>query len=153
MSGQYNIGGGRTPDQIAKMEKLQAVGICAFCPEHFAKYHDNPIDFETDHWIVAPNDYPYEHTSLHLLVIAREHVRSLGELTAQARQELAEVVARVERDRRLGSYAYAMRNGDPRYNGSSVEHLHGHIIVGERDPDKFGKVRFKVSSLPQEETT
>lgn len=145
----YNFDSARTPEQIAKMQKLATSGICAFCPEHFKEHHDNPIEFETAHWIVAKNDYPYEHTSLHLLLVAKEHVQKLEELTSTARADFMETLVRVEKEFDLFSFGLGMRVGDFRYNGGSVDHLHAHVIVGDfSDPKNHQKVRFKVSSVP-----
>lgn len=149
MSG-YNLSSGRTPEQIEKMKKLQADGICAFCPEHFEDFHDNPIEFQTDHWIVSKNDYPYEHTTLHLLLVAKEHVQKTSQLCPAAKVDFMCVLDRIERDFDLFSFALGMRVGDFRYNGGSVDHLHGHVVVGDfSDPDNHQKVRFKMSSVPK----
>lgn len=149
--GTYNFSTARTPEQIAKMKHLHESGICAFCPEHFEEFHDNPIEFQTDHWIVAKNDYPYEHTTTHLMLFAKEHVSTLTALSAEARAEFMDVLARVEKDFGLFSFGVGMRVGDFRYNGGSVDHLHAHVIVGDfSDPSNHQKVRFKVSSVPQD---
>jgi ATP adenylyltransferase len=149
MSG-YNLTSGRTPEQIEKMKKLAESGICAFCPEHFEEFHDNPIEFQTDHWIVSKNDYPYENTSLHLLLIAKAHVQKVGELSQSARGDFMEVIARVEKEFDLFSFGVGLRAGDFRYNGGSVDHLHAHVIVGDfTDTAKHQKVRFKMSSVPE----
>ncbi len=144
--GKYNIDAGRTPEQIEKMKKLAESGVCAFCPEYFIEHHDNPIEFETDHWIVAKNDYPYEHTSTHLLLVSREHIQRMEEMSAEARIDFMNVVARVEKDFQLESFALGMRVGDMKYNGGSVEHLHAHIVVGDKSDNT---VRFRMSSLPK----
>lgn len=147
--GEYNFDTARTPEQIAKMRELHEKNTCAFCPEHFEEYHDNPIEFQTDHWIVAKNDYPYEHTSLHLLIVSKEHVSRLEELSLPAKREYLEVLTRIEKDFDLSSFGVGMRVGDFRYNGGSVAHLHAHVIVGDfTDPKNHQKVRFKVSSVP-----
>ncbi len=139
----------RTPEQLKKMKKLTDDGICAFCPERFNEFHDNPINFETKHWVVTKNDYPYEHTTLHLLLIAKKHVQMLGQLTVEARADMTEVIARIENDFRLTTYGFGMRGGDFRFNGGTVDHLHGHIIVGDfSDRSNHHKVRFKISSVP-----
>lgn len=148
----YNFETARTPEQIAKMKQLDGANICAFCPEHFEQYHDNPIEFQTNHWIVSKNDYPYEHTTTHLLLFAKAHVSNLQQLSASARQEFMDVLARIEQEFGLFSFGVGMRVGDFRYNGGSVDHLHAHVIVGDfSDPANHQKVRFKMSSVPKAE--
>ena len=148
----YNFDTARTPEQIEKMKVLEASNICAFCPEHFEEFHDHPIEFQTDHWIVAKNDYPYEHTTTHLMLFAKEHVSALRDLSRAARQEYMDVLARIEEEFNLPSFGVGMRVGDFRYNGGSVDHLHAHVIVGDfSDPANHHKVRFKMSSVPSVE--
>ena len=142
----YNLQHARVEAQSHKMQELMERGICAFCEEHFVEYHDNPVEFETDHWIVSKNDYPYKRTSLHLLVIPKRHVRFLNELSAEARAEFIEVVSRIEKQWALESYVLAMRVGDPDLNGATVEHMHAHIVVGDVDDPDPEPVRFKMSS-------
>lgn len=143
---KYNIDAGRTPEQIEKMKKLSESGVCAFCTEYFIEHHDNPIEFETDHWIIAKNDYPYKHTSTHLLLVSREHIQTMQQMTGDARIDFMNVVARIEKEFDLKSFSLGMRVGDMHYNGGSVEHLHAHIVVGDGTDNT---VRFKMSSIPK----
>jgi ATP adenylyltransferase len=145
---KYNLKSARSEAQRKNMKELAAAGRCFMCYENLTEYENNRIEFETDHWIITPNAYPYEHTSLHLLVIARRHVKTMSDLTHDERADLTEAIVRVEKHWELDSYAFGLRSGDFRYNGASVEHLHGHIVVGERDPQTFEKVKFNMSSLP-----
>lgn len=147
----YNIAAGRTREQIAKMRKLQKLQICAFCPEHFATYHDNPVEFETAHWIVSKNDYPYKGTSLHLLIVSKLHTKSIKELPDAAKADLMQTVAEIEKRFSLTSFSLGMRVGDFNYNGGSVTHLHAHILVSDfKSPDKHEPVYMKLTSVPHE---
>ncbi len=49
----------RTAEQRAEMERLDALGICLFCPEHLASHARQRILLSTEHWSVTPNAYPY----------------------------------------------------------------------------------------------
>lgn len=149
MPDQYNIDAGRSEAQKENMRELAAEGKCFMCYENLTEYDNNRVEFETAHWVITPNAYPYEHTSLHMLLIARRHVKSLAALNPNERADLGEAIAEIEKRWKLGSYFAGIRNGDFRYNGGSVEHLHAHVIVGERDPDKFEKVRMKIATLPE----
>lgn len=140
---RYNLKAVRTPAQLAKMQELTSKGICAFCPEHFIEYHDNPIEFETRHWIVTKNDYPYDHTKLHLLLITRKHVQKLSQLSKAARADMLEAVTQIERTYKLPSFSIVMRVGDILFNGGSVDHLHAQFIVGDGSPEG---VRIKIGS-------
>jgi diadenosine tetraphosphate (Ap4A) HIT family hydrolase len=52
----------------------------------------------------------------------------------------------IERRWALDSYAIGMRVGDPHWNGGTVEHLHAHVIVAERESLEHEPVRFKMST-------
>lgn len=147
----YNLDTARVDAQREKMKQLQRDNVCAFCPEHFDNFHDNPIEIKTDHWLVTKNDYPYEHTSLHLLVIPAEHVTTVSELSPAAKADYLDVIAKIEKHFKLTTYGVAMRSGDFRYNGGSVRHLHAHLLVGDfSDPDNHQKLKFKFSSVPKQ---
>jgi ATP adenylyltransferase len=143
--GSYDFRHARVEAQMEKMKLLVERGICAFCEAHFEEYHDNPIEFQTKHWIVSRNDYPYVGTSLHLLLVPKEHVRFIRELSPDARTDMMAVLVEIEQRWQLPSYAIGMRVGDPAQNGGSVEHMHAHVIVGDRNAS--GElVRFKMTS-------
>jgi len=142
----YDLRHAREAAQIEKMKHLISQGLCAFCSENFEEYHDNPIEFQTPHWIVSKNDYPYKRTSLHLLVVSKTHVSLLRELTTEARADLTEVLAQIETRWNLSSYGVGIRVGNPEFNGGSVDHLHAHVVVGDTDDPNHEPVRFKMSS-------
>lgn len=145
---KYNKATARTPDQLDRMNGLEARGVCAFCREHIETEMDQPIEHETAHWIVKKNDYPYDGATLHLLLIPHSHVRSLGQLSTEARADLMETIAACETWYDLNHYAVGIRSGDMQRTGGSVDHLHAHIVVGDTDDPGHEPVRFKMSSRP-----
>lgn len=146
---QYNHAAARQPHQLNRMKDLAERGVCAFCIEHIRQETTLPIELETEHWVVKRNDYPYERTTLHLLVIPKMHVKTISELPKEAQNEFLPTIAQVEKQYELTSYAVGMRSGDMHYNGGSVEHLHAHIIVGDPKHKNPDPVRFKMSSRPK----
>lgn len=149
MSKKYNYSGARVDAQLQRMKNLQSREVCAFCPQNITQETTSPIIFETDNWIVKENDYPYERTSVHLLLIPKEHKTTISELSPKAQAEFMKVISEIEQKYSLISYALAMRSGDMRRNGGTVEHIHAHIIVGDTDDPNHEPVRFKVSSRPK----
>lgn len=145
----YNFEVARHRAQLEQMKDLSRRGVCAFCYEHIGIEQREPIEIETEHWVVKKNDYPYAGSSLHLMMIPKAHVRTFGDLNQAARADFAEAIAQTEKHYKLTSYALGMRSGDFRYNGGSVEHLHAHIVVGETDNPDHQPVRFKMSSRPK----
>lgn len=146
--GGYNLATARSDKQKQQMQELQARAVCAFCPENIETEQKEPIELTTKHWLVKKNDYPYEQTKLHLLIIPKEHVATLGHLSQEALLEMPEVIVAVEKQWQLTHYAVGIRSGDMHRTGGSVEHLHGHIVVGDTDEPNHEPVRFKMSSKP-----
>jgi diadenosine tetraphosphate (Ap4A) HIT family hydrolase len=144
----YHLPAARADDQLAYMRRLQDDGICVFCREHVARFHNRPVDACGKHWYVTENAFPYPGTSAHYLIISNVHVRSFDELPDEAGAELWAL--KRELAERLAPLATATveRSGDMRYNGGSVAHLHIHFVALDADPQQT--VRFKVSRDPDE---
>ena len=144
MSALYNLDAARGSEQRERMRRLEAEGVCIFCTEH-----REPPEHTGEHWYVARNDFPYEGTAAHYLIVARRHVQRFEELPEQAGAELwairRELAARLE----APAYATVERSGDMRLNGGSVEHLHVHFVALEREPTHT--VRFRVSARGDDE--
>ncbi len=140
----YNLEAARGQEQRRYMEELEAAGICVFCPEHVERYHREPVEHTGTHWYVTRNDYPYEGSLAHYLIVARSHVSSFDELPDEAGTELWQI--RRELGRRLAAVALATveRSGDMHFNGGSVAHLHVHLVALDAEPART--VRFRVSA-------
>lgn len=145
MSERVNLGNARHDEQRGVMEEIVRDGVCPFCPEHLEKYHKEPILRRGEHWILTPNQWPYEHTRVHLLAIASYHAESLGDLKKGSLDELQEHFAWAEFTYKVASGGLAMRFGDVMKNGATVNHLHAHFIVPEDNLPPDAKVRFKIS--------
>jgi ATP adenylyltransferase len=145
----YNLEAARGEEQRERMRRLEAEGICIFCPEHAAAWQREPVEQRGRHWYVTRNDFPYEGTAAHYLIVSNRHVASFDELPDEAGAELWRI--RRELKERLGAVAFATveRSGDMRFNGGSVEHLHVHLVALEADPAET--VRFRVSARGAEE--
>ena len=140
----YNLAAARGEEQRAYMARLEAQGICVFCPEHVAEYQREPVEYEGEHWYVTRNGFPYQGTTDHYLIVARRHVVGFEELPDEAGAELWAI--RRELAGRLQPVALATveRSGDMRFNGGSVAHLHVHLVALEPEPSET--VRFRVSA-------
>ena len=134
----YHLPAARSDDQRAYMARLEEDGVCVMCDRKGA-------EFGGEHWFVKPNDFPYEGTSAHYLIVPYAHVRSFDELPDDAGAELWAIKRRLKA--RLGdpeATATVERSGDMRYNGGSVAHLHIHFVALEPNPSRT--VRFRVSA-------
>jgi ATP adenylyltransferase len=145
----YNFETARYKEQLQQMKDLSKRGICAFCYENIRTEQREPIELETQNWVIKKNDYPYEGTKLHLMLIPKEHVKTFADLSQAAQKDFSKTITEVEKHFKLTSYALGMRSGDFRYNGGSVEHIHAHIVVGDTEDPLHEPVRFKMTSRPK----
>jgi diadenosine tetraphosphate (Ap4A) HIT family hydrolase len=144
----YCFENARTPDQAAEMRRLDAAGICLFCPDGLARHPPERIVLRTRHWTALLNDFPYPGTRLHLMLVPRQHASDLTGLPAAAQLNFWQALAAVVRDHQLTYYGLGVRNGDCRYTGATIEHVHAHLLVGDPDPASAGPIRMRFSSRP-----
>ena len=142
----------RSAEQTKKMQDIESLGICPFCSEWLEWFHDSPIDtnFEFEHWVVTPNDNPYEGSVSDLLVISKQHTIKFSDLEKEAQAEFGLVIAEIASKYTLFNYALGMRVGPASMVGGSVNHLHAHIKVGDVYNDSHKPIKFKMSNKPQE---
>ena len=68
-------------------------------------------------------------------------------LPAAAQQDFWQALAALVRDHQLTYYGLGVRNGDCRYTGASIEHVHAHLLVGDPGPASAA-VRMRFSARP-----
>ena len=144
----YHLDAARSDEQRATMERLEADGICIFCPEHVAEYHPEPIEHSGEHWYVTKNDYPYRGVRAHYLIVPHRHVTAFDELPDAAGAELWAIKRRLKAELAPLATATVERSGDMRFNGGSVAHLHTHFVALDAEPE--ATVRFRVSARAPE---
>jgi ATP adenylyltransferase len=143
----YYLGNARHSDQRDKIVRLEETAMCMFCPEHWNQPDGAVVYWENETWALASNDFPYSGTELHLLLLPREHATMLTELSPASRLGFFEALDYVQEAYGLSYYGLASRNGDMRYSGATIAHLHVHIVVGA--PDNPGPaVAVYLSSVP-----
>jgi diadenosine tetraphosphate (Ap4A) HIT family hydrolase len=136
----YHLDAARGDAQRARMERLEAEGVCIFCPEHA----DGPIEHRGEHWYVTRNRFPYPGTVAHLLIVPHRHVTSFDELPDAAGAELWAIKRQLKAQLDPVATATVERSGDMRFNGGSVAHLHVHFVALAQTPEET--VRFRVSA-------
>jgi len=135
----YDFSAARTDAQRARMKDLAARGVCIFCPEHAGA-----ILYRGEHWYVKRNDFPYEGTIAHYLIVPLQHILAFDELPDEAGAELWAIKRRLKAEHAPLATATVERSGDMRFNGGSVAHLHTHFVALGDAPAKT--VRFRVSA-------
>jgi ATP adenylyltransferase len=114
-------------------KRIADAGIDPFEREHFAANHPHPILFENENWFMTLSQFPYDNTSLHLLLIHRAFITDACQMTPQGWTDLGEVMKFAQEKFGFESGALIMRFGDTSQTGGSVTHLHAHIIVAAKD--------------------
>lgn len=120
----------RREDQRQVMEEIKEAGHCPFCRENLETYHKNPILKEGDFWILTDNQWPYEKINHQLLAIYKTHIEHIVDMDPQAGEELFEMFQEIARERGIRGGGVALRFGSSEEGnyGSSVRHLHAHLI-------------------------
>lgn len=135
----------RSPEQRSQYEEINKEGICPFCGDNFYRFHESEVLKTNKNWLITTNDHPYMGTKHHFLLVYRgkKHIISPDELGFKAKLDLFKIIKWVNKKLNIKSGAFVMRYGGPG-NGSSVRHLHAHIIVGESNIKSEHKVSIKV---------
>lgn len=135
----------RTKEQKDLMAQIEADGVCPFCKEHFVEYHPKPIIKETDAWFVTTNMSPYEGTNHHFLFVYKtKHTNNITDLKPQESAELLSLASELVEENNISGGGFFIRFGQGGYNGSSVEHLHAHLIVGEEKSNGTEPLKVKL---------
>jgi ATP adenylyltransferase len=150
MSSLYYLGNARSDEQLAEMQRLERRGECVFCPEQLGRDSDQPVVLRSEKWAAVENRYPYQGASRHLLLVPAAHESDLLDLDYDTRVDFWSMLESVRTTFGLRYYGMGARNGDPRFTGGTVVHVHVHVIVGDAESDPFVPVRLKLSSRPSD---
>jgi diadenosine tetraphosphate (Ap4A) HIT family hydrolase len=131
------MGNTRSDSQRLKMQEAQRLGHCTFCLEHFSEYHDAPIDYSGEYWIVTANDYPYDSVKHHLLLVLKRHIENIEFLTDDEWCEFGRIVKKIKTELNLPGGAVFIRFGEEDYSGGTLPHLHAHIVVPDIESSEY----------------
>lgn len=124
----------RNPHQRKIIEDFLAQGKDPFSRENVEKIHDgngnyNQITYEHPDWYTMPCLWPLKKSSTHQMVILqRNDVSSLEQLVQGEFSSLLQTILHLKNQHRLTAGAFCMRFGKPTVAGTTVTHLHGHLI-------------------------
>lgn len=126
------------------IEEIQATGRCPFCPKYFA-YHKKPILKALPNWILTENSWPYKNTRFHFILIGKKHKEKLSQLTQQDYKEIFSLMNWAIAKYNIKGGAVVARFGDTRFTGSSVAHIHFHLISPQiKNKNTSKKVLFPI---------
>lgn len=139
-----DIENARLDEQRTVMREIVDAGHCPFCLENLRKYHKEPILKDGQFWILTKNQWPYDFTKHHLLLIYKEHVTDLQDLDPESGKELLEFLQWAQREYKVPGGGWAMRFGDTDYSAGTVAHIHVQFIMPNREHPEFEPVRIKI---------
>lgn len=134
----------RTDEQRDVMQRIIDAGDCPFCEQNLKKYHTPPTLHEGKYWLVTTNKWPYDHTKHHFLLIHKQHIEMLSEVSPEAAVELFEHFAWLEKEYHLVGGGVGIRFGDTNYSAGTVKHLHAQLIIPSIDDPDFEPTRIKI---------
>ncbi len=137
----------REASQFEAMTRINNRSECPFCVENFFKEHKNPVILDDKHWIVTKNQWPYNGTNYHILLIPKQHREKISDITHEEFCALENIICEIEKKLDIESGSLCMRFGNPKFNGGTVNHIHIHIIVPKKPGDEgFVDIKFRVSA-------
>lgn len=129
----------RTQDQLDVMLKAEAENRDPLALENIDQ-EKQAIIIVGKHWFAAENRYPREGSEQHLLIIAKDPMYDVADITPEAWTELYDIWTKLIEKQGLTGAAFCMRFGDPARSGASLKRLHVNVIM----PKKDEKVRFPI---------
>lgn len=145
-----NLGNTREEAQYRIMEELSHTGECFLCKStvlriarKYPRVASTPLH-EWSNWFVKHNDFPYEGTKLHLLVIPERHVTQIEDLTPQEFLEVQQIVGWVNTTFNVQGASLFLRYGDMSYTGATGTHLHFHILHGDKKHEGCESIKPKL---------
>lgn len=139
-----DVDNARLEDQKQVMRDILAADHCPFCEENLKTYHKAPILKEGKYWTLTENQWPYDHTKHHFLLIYKQHVTNLSGADAEAGRELFELIQWLEQTYDIPGGGLAMRFGDTDYSAGTVAHLHAQLLVPQINDEDFEPVKVKL---------
>ncbi|MBQ6436504.1 HIT domain-containing protein [bacterium] len=149
---KLDIDNARYPDQIATMKQSLANHESPFLPENLAKYHKLPIIKKGKYWYVTANQWPYQHTKVHFLIIANQYWTKLTDITPEASAEVITLAQWLQKKYHVPGGALCIRFGNSDYSGATIDHLHWQYIVPDIEDPDYDRVRFTVGKKPSKLT-
>ncbi|HDY72911.1 MAG TPA: HIT domain-containing protein [bacterium] len=127
------------------LKAIKKTGKCPFCKENF-KYHKKPILFRKKNWFITKSSWPYKNTQYHFLIISKKHKEDFTQLNTSDFSEVSQLAKWATGKYKIKGGALTLRFGKAIYTGSTVNHLHFHLIVPEinKNTKKTKTVHFAV---------
>lgn len=144
MKNHVDLDNSRYQEQYDIMRTIIENDESPFLLKNLRKYHRQEILKEGKYWYVTPNQWPYDHTKYHFLIIHQEYLTNISQITPQASVELIKMVQWLINKYNIPGGAFCMRFGDTNYSAGTVNHLHAQFIVPDIEAPDYKPTRFKI---------
>ncbi len=105
---------------------------CLFCKIANGKT-DTQFLYEDDTLVVFKDKYPYR--PVHLLIVPKEHIRSVNDLKTEHREIIAAMILKardIAKDVHVDQDGYKLLFNVERGGGQVIFHLHLHLLSGQK---------------------
>lgn len=150
MKPQVDLDNAREADQLEVMKRIIDDGGCPFCQENFYKYNLQPTLKMGKYWLATTNQWPYDHTKHHFLLIHLEHIENITEMSSDAGAELIEMTKWLINEYQIPGGGLVTRFGDTNYSAGSVVHLHAQLIQPDLDDPDYKPTRVKIGKRSEQ---
>jgi ATP adenylyltransferase len=130
-----DIANAKSDEQRRDMQALEAAKVCLFCPQGLS-LKDKRVFHRGEHWYVTPNDFPYDGTKVHVMIVPNRHLLSFTDLSSEEILELPKMLGWVNREFGIEGASMFARYGNTRYTGATIHHFHLHVAQGTEKSEK-----------------
>ncbi len=128
----------RKDDYFKVIKTIEFEGECPFCRDNF-KYHKNEILKKRKNWFITKSSWPYKNSFYHFLIIGLKHKEYLLELNQNDFNSVRELANWAIKKFKIKGGALAVRFGDTNLSGSTVCHIHFHLISPKQKNNGIAK--------------
>ena len=133
---------GDRPDLLEENRKTEESGICTFCPDGIESKKFSIVG-ETRSWTLILNQFPYEGSQVHILVVPKRHVISSLDLTIQEWQEWPEILRVAVAKYPFLEKGFGLGMREKELGGVTIYHLHFHLIVPKANAEGLAEIAVK----------
>jgi diadenosine tetraphosphate (Ap4A) HIT family hydrolase len=130
MKNKLNISNARTPEQKRRMEKAISEKLCPFCGAGLKVIHKKLIIKKTTSLFLTESAFPYEGTSHHYLIVSKKHTVDLTKISSKVWGEVGTLTKFAIKKYKIDGGSMFLRFGEMHKNGSTIDHIHWHLISG-----------------------
>jgi diadenosine tetraphosphate (Ap4A) HIT family hydrolase len=125
-----NFDNAREEEQLRRMKEYASNNKCYLCNPTESK---ESIIKNGSYWFIMKNDFPYEGSIYHYLIVSNQHIISVDEIEQDAQLELFEMIKYLKNIlKEVPGFTMFVRSGDLLYTGATIDHLHFHFLVADK---------------------